>query len=223
VAGKPASDRKLLPQFAQEQTGGFTFDFLTFQAQTDQDGHYVFTHVPPGKLKLLYLAFHPPNSFAHVPLNNSEVEILPGETTTKDLGGQGYVVTTHLVWPDGIKPAGWRCFGSIGPVPPSALRDALKDPEKLEALKDSPEVADYTRSAKSWHLQAKDLYTLTGEEIPPGEYMIFINAFQMEGKGASTSLMGRSAVITIPSGPLSGSFDAGSIQLQALQFAQTQK
>jgi hypothetical protein len=37
------------------------------------------TSAQAGKLKLIYLSFSPPNSFTHVPLNTSEVEIARNE------------------------------------------------------------------------------------------------------------------------------------------------
>src|SRR2546428_10889253 len=105
------------------------FDFLSFRANTDAQGHFLFPKVPAGKYTVIRLVHQTPNSFAHQPLPDSEVEIRAGETSTVTLGGNGYTVRAHARWPAGVTPdKNWHLMASVHTALPPALAELDKDP-----------------------------------------------------------------------------------------------
>jgi len=91
-------------------------------------------------------------TFQHEPF--ADVEILPGETTATTIGGDGYFLTAHLLWPDGWKPkAGQQVFAFIQTAPPPALaalvRQGVQGSAMAAQLQQSPEIQEFARFAES--------------------------------------------------------------------------
>jgi len=213
--GQPATNRNLLLQFTDQDAAlGVGFDFMSFKIATDSQGHFVFPQVPPGKLKIIYLAPILPNGFAHQPLPDGDVEILSGETTTKTLGGAGYTIKARTRWPENIMPGKkWNFFANAFSAPPQSIFQSLNDPAALAKLQETPEIQEYTRKALHLRGEVYDDYSITIENVPPGDYAISVMAFLDAPGEMRESLSGYSSVVTIPSEPAFGTVDAGEITL----------
>jgi len=213
--GQPATNRNLLLQFTDHDADlGISFEFMSFKVATDAQGHFVFPQAPPGKLKIIYLAYVPPNGFAHQPLPDGDVEIRSGETTTKTLGGSGFMIKARTRWPQEIIPGKkWHFFANAFSAPPQSFFEAANDPTALAKLQETPEIQDYTRKALHFQAEVSDDYAITIENVPPGDYAISIMAFLDAPGEMKESVSGYSSVITVPTEPAFGTVDAGEITL----------
>ena len=214
--GQPAAGRDLLLQFAQDDAASIGFDFSAFKVTTDAQGHFVFPQVPPGKLTIIHLAHEPPNSFVHLPLPDGDVEVRPGQTTTKTLGSGGYTIRAQARWPTDTKPGtNWHVMASITTSPPQAVLDAANDPAALAQLQSSPELRDYARTARHFPAEIAGDNRITAENIPPGNYTVFVLGFSQAQEELSGSLSGYSTPLTVPADPPTGTLDAGEIVIRA--------
>jgi RNA polymerase sigma factor (sigma-70 family) len=221
LGSEPAVGRDLFLEFVQQDATSIGFDFMAFKATTDSQGHFQFPKVPPGKLKIIRLAHIPPNGFAHQSLPEAEVEIRSGETTTKTLAGTGYTVRARLRWPDDVTPGkDWNCFASLATKPPQAILDAANDPGAAAQLQSSPELQNYRVSARQFQAEiANDYSTVTVENVPAGNYVLFGSAF-LNGQGElKLAVSGYSSALTVPSDPPNGKLDAGDIVLRKSTLA----
>jgi hypothetical protein len=82
--GKPAKER-ILELLITEDTwmARVKFDSTDFAAQTDSEGYFVFTNVPPGKFQIAEFRSWPSKDYRTIPLPDGDVEIHAGQTTTK--------------------------------------------------------------------------------------------------------------------------------------------
>src|SRR5882724_5466865 len=151
-----------------------------------------------------------------------DVDVPPGSTATVTLGGQGYLVTAQLHWPDNLSPgAGMQTYAHISTAPPQSVAEAGKqassDPSALARLQQSPEVQEYHRSAR--HFEAAiggDYKTVSAEQLPPGDYILMINVMRprAEGQTNDASIYAYTP-FSIPADPASGTLDLGAISLRA--------
>ncbi len=223
ASGKPAANREMLLQFSDQAiSAGIGFDFMSFKVSTDSQGHFVFPQVPPGKLTIIYLAHIPPNGFQHQPLPDGDVETRAGETATITVGANGYTITAHPRWPDGITPdKKWHFFVSAFSAPPQAVLQAADDPAKLADLRQDPEIQQYMRTAQHISGSATDDYVATIENVPPGDYVVSVMAYLDAPGEMKESLAGYSSIISVPTNPLMGSLDAGEILLRKPALAKS--
>jgi len=222
-SGLPATNRDLLLQFTDhDELGGISFDFMAFKVSTDSQGHFEFPHTPPGNLKIIYLAHIPPNGFMHQPLPDGDVEIRAGETTTKTLGSSGYVIKARVRWPEEITPnRNWHFFASAASAPPQLILQSMNDPAALMELRKSPEMQAYAKKARNFPAEVADDYSLTIENVPPGDFVVSVMAFREAPgeKEMKDSVSGYSSVLTIPTDPAFGTLDAGEILLRKPSLA----
>jgi hypothetical protein len=212
--GQPSADRELMLQFPQENFNSISFDFLTFRAKTDAQGHFIFAKVPAGKYQVIRLVSVAPNGFAHQPLPDSEVEIRAGETSTVTLGGSGYTVKARARWPaDVIPDKNWEFTASLHTALPPALAELEKDPNAAASLK--PEMEEFTRTARNFQASVASDYLLTVENVPAGDYTLSIMAFSesAQPQRPAFSVYGYFPV-TIPAEPANGSLDIGEVLLR---------
>lgn len=180
VGGQPATNRDLLFQYGQTHSDAVSASFEAYHVKTDQAGKFVFNLVPAGKHKIVRLIPVGNGALQHEPF--ADVEVRPGETTTATIGGDGYLLTARLRWPDGGKPrAGQRVFAFVQTAPPSALAalvsQATQDPAVAAQAQQSPEVQEYIRNSRHFQaVVAVDFQTVSAEQIPPGDYILSISA-----------------------------------------------
>jgi RNA polymerase sigma factor (sigma-70 family) len=212
---QPAAGRELFLQFVQRDPTSISFDF-NFKVTTDSQGHFLFPQVPPGKLKIVRLVHVPPDGFSQQPLPDGDVEIRAGETTTKTIGGEGYTVKARIHWPNDATPGkDWNLTVVFGTTPPQALLDAADNPAAAAQVLNSPELRDYARTARQFQAEiANDYTTVTVENVPAGDYVLFGAAILNGQGGVKNSVFGHSSRLTIPSDPPNGTLDAGELLLR---------
>jgi beta-lactamase regulating signal transducer with metallopeptidase domain len=141
------------------------YDFDTYRAQTDEQGRFVLTNVPPGERQLFRL--YPLDRQGHrlwgpSPLQTITVE--SGETTRVDFGGSGRTIIGKVVpneerainWQSGL--LNWQeAFHTLGP-----RRGAFDSPEEREAR------ARY----RSYFVQFADDGSFRIEAVLPGKYVL---------------------------------------------------
>ena len=84
---KGVAGRELFFEYGRDGAGSVLADFPAYRVTTDENGHFTFSQVPPGKHRLVRLIQEGIGSltmWSHRPLE--EVEIRPGETTRVTVG-----------------------------------------------------------------------------------------------------------------------------------------
>ena len=224
--GQPAPDRDLILQFSKAEDNTIAFDFMTFKVTTDAQGHFVFPQVPPGKCTVVRLVHQAPNSFAHQPLPDGDVEIRPGETTTVTLGGGGYTVKARLRLPDGVTLGeDWHLGAVVVSLPPPAILAAVSgnDPSAMAKVLGSAEGREYQRTARQFQAAVAGDNTITAENVPPGSYLLTAMAFSFSenGSSGSSSALSGQATLTVPADPPTGTLDAGEVLLRQQDLAKS--
>jgi len=92
AADKPAAGRQFQLQFMDRDSTTVTFDFNAYRVETDADGHFAFPKAPPGHFRLRRLMPRPAAEAGATIWEfgeSTEVEILPGKTSTVNPGRGG--------------------------------------------------------------------------------------------------------------------------------------
>ena len=89
-----ARGRSLSLEWTADKLGPIMLDPSNFQVKTDNEGRFIFTKVPPDRLKLVQDQMWPLMA----------VEVKPGETAQVALSNTGCKVSFNLRVPDGIDP-----------------------------------------------------------------------------------------------------------------------
>ncbi len=202
--GKPAAGREL----TVESSGpGPRTRWFEFRVKTDADGHFAFSKVPPGKLKLVLLI-----QFRRTPL--TDVDVVPGETKTVTIGA--YTVTAHLGWPADLKrEADWRVSGYIQtPLPPRPA-DVMSNPQAFAAWRETPEVkAAYANMQNYWLTETAEGEMMV-EDVPAGSYVLSGDMSTAPIGGKAKRLAHVEVPFTVPADPPTGTLDLGEIMLKS--------
>jgi hypothetical protein len=139
-----------------------------YTTKTDEQGHFVFDHAPPGQFNL-YLAK------LNVPYNHqTPVQIQPGETTVVQIGGTGAILSGRLVLSQPGQAVDWSkqlIIPMLQPRPPV--------PAGLSGLARAEWCGKYWKSeegrarARAWCVYPLDIKAdgaFTVEGVPPGDY-----------------------------------------------------
>jgi hypothetical protein len=159
-----------------------------YDVEADENGHFTFPTVPPGKLTLSKWSSRGTRQAALNPL--AELAIQPGETKTMAVGA--YTATARLRWPEGItREADWSILAyylqmqTAGPTGPG------------HRLTETPDGV------------------LAAEDLTPGSYLVKVSVAGPPGSdGLAKTLLGAEVPFTVPAEPSSGAVDLGEIVLQ---------
>ena len=212
VRNVPVPQKKLVLEFEYQGTGArLGLDGNAFSATTDDQGHFVFPQVPPGKFRLTQPVPESNGVTTMEPVVDAVVR--PGETTTVAIG-EGYVVSLRLRWPDDFAPGRStrpRVFMHTPiPEPPSTI---MHNPQALAQWTQSPEIRANVRVYEfvagadgSWTadaVQAGATYTLVASAVD-----------EAATNGLPPSMAYGRMSVTIPVDPSTGQIDAGELVLQ---------
>ncbi len=215
VRNQPSPQQKLLLEFEDQGTGaGLRLELKSFSAVTDDQGHFVFPHVPPGKFHLT----HP------VPEGNgvtslkpvADAIVRPGETTTVGIG-EGYIVSLRLRWPADFTPTRSTRTGVFlhtpNPQPPTTI---LHDPQALAQWAQLPEVQAQLRAVRGYEFVEGADGSWTADAVPAGAtYSLEARAVdEVATNGLPPFLAYGQMSVTIPAAPYTGQFDAGELILR---------
>ena len=212
--GKPAAGRELMIGLETEEDSSFEFNFSD-RVKTDAQGHFVFSKLPPGKHKLIYLAHRQiskrSGSFSHEILQ--DIEIRPGETTTVDVGGSGYSIKMRFQYPPTFKLSDNGTLITQVHTPfPNLPGSITNDAAAIEAWAASPDGQAFKQAFRSFTFSSGENGEWIAENVPPGTYVAEVMALNFE-KGETASHAGAKVDVNIPSDPPTGTIDLGEIQL----------
>ncbi|HEU6448415.1 MAG TPA: sigma-70 family RNA polymerase sigma factor [Verrucomicrobiae bacterium] len=190
-------------------------DFNAFHVTSDDDGKFTMARVPPGKHSLVRLipqTFGNQKSWAHG--NKTEVDILPGKTTTITLGNKGYTVMAAIEWPNGAPTDLQQVGGALHTPMPPLPEDVQGHPDLIQQYRQSPEFQMIAKTVKSFPMTMNADGRLVAEDVPPGEYTLSAYAFVRASGGDPASGMksGESISVTVPADPPTGQLDADIIK-----------
>lgn len=228
AAGKPVVGRDYIVEL-----GGGSFQTVAFETgrarvKTDDQGHFSFDKVPPGKHKLTRI--YPGKVNGHDGYSYGDkvdFEIRPGETTQLNPGASEHTVSATWQWAPGAKVVPLpRVVADLrsanGPEIPSRLRN---DTAAMIAYINTPEFRAAQDKVRSYTATVRD-GTLLVEAVQPGKYELTISAFEA---GKSTYLspltslpvdsrtVARAVVaIEIPADDAGADFNAGNLELRPM-------
>jgi peroxiredoxin len=144
------------------------YDFDSYRTETDDQGRFVFTNVPPGRRFLirLYAAGTGRWNWSHI----EPVEVKSGEVTRVDYGGQGRTVVGKVVPSEPGRIVDWNSgfhnFGTRMPEPPAAFKTAAE----VQKWNNSPEVKEARTRQKYYGIQFEADGSFHIDDVPPGHY-----------------------------------------------------
>jgi RNA polymerase sigma factor (sigma-70 family) len=217
ASGSKAAKRTLNLDPLERGPASVRFEFRAFQVPTDEQGHFTFPQVPPGTWKLVRLIESKDGEhtvWSQIPLQ--DVEVQAGQTTQLTLGVNARPVVARVSLPSGVtRQPESRMFAFVHTPfvkPPAELQ---KDPEAFQRWAQSPEVRAQIANTRSYPLKEASAGTWTGEEVPPGDYILTVNLLgKPEPDGSAKSLAIAEVPVTISAGNTAEAFDAGVIALQ---------
>ena len=181
VSGKPAEGQGLLLNLAEPGAGGLSADWNAFKVETDKDGKFVVNQVPAGDRSLVRLIQTTPNSWMHS--HRTQVEVLPGQTTTVNIGNVGAIITGRLN--SATATAGHTNVSLAGglatpyPQPPPNL----KTPAEFQAWQELPETIAARRQQQSYSVQVQPDGSFSVDGVLPGSYTLNLNASEPKPDG----------------------------------------
>jgi thiol-disulfide isomerase/thioredoxin len=207
-----------------DTTGGrsmqLTYDFESYRTQTDDQGRFVLTHVPPGKRFLVRLYAAGPSrwNWSHI----EAVEVKSGEVTRVDYGGKGRTVAGKVVPSDPARVIDWNSgmnnFATRMPKPAAPF----KTPAEVEAWNNSPEIRQARANQHYYGIQFHADGSFRIEDVPPGQYDMRL---QFNDPGPRSFMMGaligsvhrEVEVPEMPNGLVDEPLDLGNVDLVVKQ------
>lgn len=215
---KPAINRHVLLDTLEGHSGSLQFDFVTFAAESDENGRFHFDHVPPGKRKLTRLqGYEQGNGHRSWQSGRStEVDVPAGEVTSMTFGASGHQVTAKLVLPAGqTSYPRWQVYGVVQTPAPGMPPGMKGNPEAMRQWWQTPEHRQLAKAMKLFLMDAQPDGTISTEEVEPGNYAFYGGAVITDSAGKPTArAIATPIMITIPAEPAMGVIDLGVITLQ---------
>lgn len=219
VWNAPAPQKKLVLEFEYQETGTrLGLDWKTFSATTDDQGHFLFPQVPPGKFKLTRPV--PDGNGVTTMEPVAEAVVRPGETTTVAIG-EGYLVSLRLRWPADLAPDKSFQVGLVihtpGPQPPATI---MEDMQALSQWLHSPEVQAKRLEVRSYMFVEGSDSSWTADAVPAGAtYTLEAKVIMVETatNGPPAPVAYGQMSVTIPAEPAAGQFDAGELVLRRVR------
>jgi uncharacterized GH25 family protein len=183
AAGKPAAGASF--RLASKNPVAQTL----YDVEADENGHFTFPTVPPGKLTLSKWS----SRGTRRPALNALVEVVVKPSETKTMAVGAYAATARLRWPEGIKrEADWSILAYY-------LQMQTADPTGPgHRLTETPDGV------------------LVAEDLAPGSYLVKVSVAGPPGSnGLAKTLLRAEVPFTVPAAPSSGTLDLGEIVLQS--------
>ena len=153
---------------------GVMFDFGSYKATTDEQGHFSMEKIPPGEGQIVRLVKMSPNSWRHS--HSTDVVVEPGKTTQVTLGDSGAVLKGHVSFEtppaDGEKLTLSGDLNTPMPQRPPSFHSA----EEARAFFESPEWKAQMKQIKRFGVAVNTDGSLMLDSIPPGDYTLSIVA-----------------------------------------------
>lgn len=209
---KPGSNQAVMVAPKQTGPGGLNYDFDSYRTETDEQGHFTFTNVPPGTRQLVRIISRGGGSWSwsHI----EPITVKAGEVTRVIYGGHGRPVIGKVVSSDPARKVEWQSgyhnLATQMPRPPSGLGALIR------AWAQGPEVKAARQTYRYYAVQFAEDGTFRIEDIPPGSYRLscnFSEGGQMGGRPIG-SLNKDVVVPEMPNGPTDEPLDLGQLTLE---------
>jgi peroxiredoxin len=199
--------------------GGLNLDFEQFKTQTDEQGRFAFTHVPPGERQLVRLIpMGERRGWRHS--HQQPVLVEAGVVTRVTYGGTGRAVTGKVALSDPKQIIDWaqghHSLSTKWPQPPRPFTR----PEEWREWNTSPEV----KAARARHRSYAPQFAANGafriDDVPAGEYQLQLMFTEPEaagnpGMGRPIGSISKEVVVPeMPEGRSDEPLDLGELKLQ---------
>jgi hypothetical protein len=197
---------------------------LVFNANTDAEGHFTFTNLPPGD----YVLYRTPHLISGIQTTESHrhvFDVRPGETKKIDYGFNGRTLTGHV---DADGTVDWQndphvLVVKLPPAPPEPGYQAFVDPKDYQKARKeygrSPAVLEYERKRQQFQLVFDKNGDFRTDDVPPGTYELRVRATKppanrnMGRWGREEELGSLTREVTIPPGAPGEEYDLGTFEL----------
>jgi hypothetical protein len=199
IGGQPAAGQEFLLSM---MNSGIRVDWSGYKTQTDEQGRFSFSKVPPGPAQVVRLIKTSSGAWMHS--HSTEVMVEPGKTLQLNLGDSGAIIQgrARLQTPpeNGEQiTLGGSLNTSLPPAPA-----AFNSPEEARAFFSSPEWAALRKTQKYFGVVVNPDGSFVVDSIPAGTYGLQINAAKPKPGGQpweTIPVASGQTLVTVPDTP----------------------
>jgi hypothetical protein len=208
------------------EVSGINFDWSIFKTDTDDQGRFSFSFVPPGKRQVVRLIQQDNRSWMWA--DQTPVTVKPGQTTEVKIGGNGCRIVGQLVASDSTEKVNWASgrfsLHTEFPRPPVQF----KTRQEAEEWNNSPAARAARAQYRHLPVSVRSDGSLRVDNVPTGKYTLDLAFTQpQENRPGMGQTLGRiSREITVPgdSGdPAQAVLDLGTLELKLAASLSTGK
>jgi protocatechuate 3,4-dioxygenase beta subunit/peroxiredoxin len=212
IGSKPGVKQSVMVAPKNNGPNSVNYDFETYKAETDEQGHFTFTYVPPGARQLVRLISSGSQRWTWS--NMEPLTVKPGEVTQVTYGGQGRAVIGKLISSDPARKIDWQAghhsLSTKIPRPPRAL----KSQEEYRAWYQTPEVKAAMEKQRHYGVQISEDGSFRVDDIPAATYQLsfyFTEGGDMGG-GKTVGTLNKEVVVPeMPGGRSDEPLDVGQL------------
>ncbi len=215
--GQPVAGRSYFLQLANGDFESVSTDFTAYRGESDAQGKFTIRSAPPGKQKLVRLlpTVQPDGVTSYQHDKATDIEILPGKTTSITLGSSNYRVRAQINWPGGVRRSEWQLMATLGTPFPTIPKEVSENPELRKQYTRTPGFQAALKARSSYPAQVQNDGQLIVEDVAPGSYQLSVAIYTIPSGTQQGIIVGNYvAEVTIPADPPTGQLDLGAIELR---------
>jgi uncharacterized GH25 family protein len=198
--------------------GGINFDWSEFKADTDSQGRFSFSSVPPGQRQVVRLI--PQGNGSWMWADQTPVTVKPGQTTEIKVGGSGCRIVGRLAASDPTQKVDWQSgrfnLHTEFPRPPGPF----KSRQEAEEWNNSPAVRTARELYRNYPVAVGSDGSFRADNVPAGKITLDLTFTQPEegrpmGMGQTVGRISKEITVAADSGdPAQAVVDLGTLELK---------
>ncbi len=197
---------------------GINFDWSAFKTNTDSQGRFAFSYVPPGKRQVVRLI--PQGDRSWMWADQTPVTVKPDQTTNVKVGGSGSRIVGRMVTDDAKQKIDWESgrfsLHTELPRPPAPF----KSQKEVEEWNNSQETRVAREQYRNYQVTMRSDGSFRLDNVPAGKYTLDLVFTEPQegrpmGMGQTVGRISKQLTVSDPSAdPAQALLDLGKLELK---------